>query len=186
MASRAAHSHAPHRQDHADDHSGGEACCAGHAIPAGETLARAEETCRQRGLRLTPQRRAVLAALAEAKRPLGAYDIIEELRPGGGRGPAPIVIYRALDFLRENGFIHRLESLNAFIACPHRHGSGEKVVFLICEACQHVEEAVAAPLSEALTRLAQGHGFAARRQVIELAGICRHCQTHPSDKDRTP
>lgn len=190
MASRAAPSPALHRhdpaRDHAHDHGDAAGCCAGHAIPAGETLARAEETCRQRGLRLTPQRRAVLAVLAEAKRPLGAYDIIEELRPGGGRGPAPIVIYRALDFLRENGFIHRLESLNAFIACPHRHGSGEKVVFLICEACQHVEEAVAAPLSEALTRLAQGHGFAARRQVIELAGTCRHCQTPSTHKDRTP
>ncbi|MCZ8258857.1 MAG: transcriptional repressor [Beijerinckiaceae bacterium] len=183
MASRAAHSHAPHRHDHAHDQAGEDACCAGHAIPAGETLALAEESCRQRGLRLTPQRRAVLEVLAETKRPLGAYDIIERLRPGGGRGPAPIVIYRALDFLRENGFIHRLESLNAFIACPHRHGSGEKVVFLICEACQHVEEAVAAPLSEALTHLARAHGFAARRQVIELAGTCRHCQPLSTRQD---
>lgn len=160
---------------HAHEHG---ACCAGHAVPATETLARAEEICRVRGLRLTPQRRSVLAALAEAKRPLGAYDLIEALRPAHGRGPAPIVIYRALDFLRENGFIHRLESLNAFIACPHRHATGEKVVFLICESCQHVEEAVAHPLTEALTRLAQGHGFQARRQVIELAGTCRHCQNH--------
>jgi Fur family zinc uptake transcriptional regulator len=169
----------PQGQDHAHGHA---ACCDAHAIPAAETLAQADEACRLRGLRLTPQRRAVLQALVEAKRPLGAYDIIEILRPGGGRGPAPIVIYRALDFLRENSFIHRLETLNAFIACPHRHGSGEhgggeKVVFLICETCQHVEETVAAPLSEALSRLAREQGFEARRQVIELAGTCRHCLT---------
>lgn len=167
MATHAAHSHS-------HDHG---ACCAGHAVPAEQTLAQAEELCRQRGLRLTAQRRAVLEALVRARNPLGAYDIIEMLRSAGGRAPAPIVIYRALDFLRENGFIHRLETLNAFIACPHRHGAGEKVVFLICEACQHVEEAVAAPLSEALGNLARSHDFVARRQVIELAGTCRHCQT---------
>lgn len=168
---------APSHVARAPAHDHGD-CCAGHAISATETLAQAEELCRVRGVRLTPQRRSVLAALAEAKRPLGAYDLIEALRPDEGRGPAPIVIYRALDFLRENGFIHRLRSLNAFIACPHRHATSEKVVFLICESCQHVEEAVAHPLTEALARLAQGHGFLARRQVIELAGTCRHCQNH--------
>lgn len=177
MAMLTAHSHA---SSPAHDHG---ACCDGHAVPAAETLARAEALCQQRGLRLTPQRRAVLAALAEAKAPLGAYDIIEVLRAGAARAPAPIVVYRALDFLRENGFIHRLETLNAFIACPHRHGAGEKVVFLICEACQHVEEATATPLSAALGALATAHGFAARRQVVELAGTCRHCQARAPDRD---
>lgn len=152
----------------------GHACCEGHRVSAEETLRHAEAVCAREGIRLTPQRRAVLAALAEAKRPLGAYDLIEALR-GEGRGPAPMAIYRALDFLRENGFIHRLESLNAFIACPHLHGLGEKVIFLICDACHHVEEVAAAPLAEPLSAIASRHGFAAKRQVLELAGLCRHC-----------
>lgn len=152
-------------------------CCAAHDRPAAATLRAAEEACAARGLRLTPQRRAVLALLVEAKRPLGAYDLIEAMRSGEGRAPAPIAIYRALDFLRENGFIHRLESLNAFIACPHPHGSGERVVFLICEACRHVDEVLAEPLSEALAALARAHAFKPERQVIELAGRCRQCQT---------
>jgi Fur family zinc uptake transcriptional regulator len=150
-------------------------CCAAHAAPAVETLAAAEALCRQRGVRLTPQRRAVLAALAEAKRPLGAYALIETMRGDNGRAPAPIAIYRALDFLRENGFIHRLETLNAFVACPHRHDSGARIVFLICDQCRHVEEAVADGLNRALAALAKAHGFIADRQVVEIAGRCRNC-----------
>lgn len=162
-------------------HAHGTACCDAHRVPAQETLRAADEICRRNGVRMTPQRRAVLAALAEAKRPLGAYDLIEALRASeGGRGPAPIAIYRALDFLRENGFIHRLETLNAFIACPHLHGSGEEVVFLICETCRHVEETSAAPLEAALRGIAAAHGFASARQVIELAGTCRHCRAEPA------
>ncbi|HRE21625.1 MAG TPA: Fur family transcriptional regulator [Rhabdaerophilum sp.] len=161
----------PHPHHHAE-----ETCCAGHAVPAGALLDAAEEHCRRQGLRLTPQRRAVLDALVRARGPLGAYDLIEALRPDGARGPAPIAIYRALDFLKENGFIHRLESLNAFIACPHRHTHGERVVFLICESCRHVEEATAKPLDAALARLARDHGFTPARQIVELAGTCRHCR----------
>lgn len=157
------------------------ACCDAHRVPARETLEAADAICRKNGVRMTPQRRAVLAALAEAKRPLGAYDLIEALRENGsGRGPAPIAIYRALDFLRENGFIHRLETLNAFIACPHLHSTSEEVLFLICETCHHVEEAVAAPLARALSSLAAAHGFVAERQVLELAGTCRHCAAEPA------
>lgn len=151
------------------------ACCEAHAAAPGEVLDKIEALCRIRGLRLTSQRRAVLAALLEAKKPLGAYDLMDSLRGENGRSPAPIAVYRALDFLKENGFIHRLETLNAFIACPHHHASGERIVFLICEACRHVEEAVAIPLNNALIALARDHDFTVKRQVVELAGICRNC-----------
>jgi len=162
-------------------HAHGATCCDAHRVPPQETLRAADEICSRNGVRMTPQRRAVLAALAEAQRPLGAYDLIEALRGDeGGRGPAPIAIYRALDFLRENGFIHRLETLNAFIACPHLHGTGEQVVFLICETCRHVEETDAAPLAKALSAIATAQGFTAERQVIELAGTCRNCRAEPA------
>lgn len=152
------------------------ACCAAHAAPAEVGLRAAEDHCAREGLRLTPQRRAVLQALLNARMPLGAYDLIEALREGGARAPAPIVIYRALDFLREQGLIHRLETLNAFIACPHRHGTHERVTFLICETCRHVDEVVSPGLHQALDTLAGEHGFRAARQVVELAGTCRNCQ----------
>ncbi len=117
-------------------------CCAAHAVPVEAGLRAAEEHCAREGLRFTPQRRAVLKTLLTKRKPLGAYDLIEALREGDARAPAPIVIYRALDFLKEQGLIHRLETLNAFIACPHRHGSHERVTFLICESCRHVDEVV--------------------------------------------
>lgn len=162
--------HDPH--DHHHDHTG-------HASPAcaGKILRLAEDHCRRNGVRLTEQRRAVLEALAESGKPLGAYDLIEAMRQRTGRGPAPIAIYRALDFLKEQGFIHRLESLNAFIACPHQHDEAEPVVFLICETCRSVEEAVAAPVHAALQQLADDHTFLARRRVMELAGTCKQCRT---------
>ncbi|OYU49881.1 MAG: hypothetical protein CFE31_05945 [Rhizobiales bacterium PAR1] len=157
-------------------------CCEAHRVSPVETLRAAEAICAQNGLRMTPQRRAVLVALVEAKKPLGAYDLIEALREEGqGRSPAPIAIYRALDFLREQGFIHRLETLNAFIACPHLHGreaQEERVMFLICEACHHAEEVATSALTTPLATIAAEHGFVAKRQVIELAGLCRHCAQH--------
>lgn len=153
----------------------GHGCCAHHHHAPRDTLAAAEEFCRKNGLRLTEQRRAVLEALAESAHPCGAYDLIEALRAKKGRAFAPIAIYRALDFLKENGLIHRIESLNAFIACPHRHDD-DNVVFLICETCRHVEETIAAPLNQALKGVAEAHGFAPRHQVVEISGLCSACR----------
>src|SRR5262249_56885774 len=96
--------------------------------------------CAQRGQRRTPIRRKVLAALLASHKPLGAYEIIDRLALKGPR-PAPITAYRALEFLRENGLVHRIESRNAFIACVHNHAVSALVVFLICERCGAVGEA---------------------------------------------
>ena len=138
-------------------------------------VSRAHDLCARRGARLTPLREQVLELVWRSHAPIGAYQLMERLAESRGR-VAPPTIYRALDFLKENGFIHRLESLNAFIACPHHHARGEKVVFLICETCRHVEEATAKPLDAALAGLARDHEFTAARQVVELAGTCRNCR----------
>src|SRR3954462_9588021 len=102
-----------------DRHGGGEAGCA-HAAHrsarAADALAAAEAACRSRGARLTRTRRAGLAVLYSPPRPLGAYDIADELAGQGRRKLAPITIYRALEFLRGEGLVHRLGSRNAFIA----------------------------------------------------------------------
>src|SRR6202521_3822224 len=96
-----------------------------------DAMAVAEARCTERGQRLTPIRRKVLAVLLGSHKPLGAYDIIERLALKRVR-PAPITAYRALEFLRANGLVHRIASRNAFIACVHDHAAGELVVFLIC------------------------------------------------------
>jgi Fur family zinc uptake transcriptional regulator len=146
------------------------------AADAPDALKAAEESCRQRGLRLTPIRRQVLEALYATHRPLSAYDIIERIGPQDGRRLAPISIYRALDFLLEAGFVHRLESRNAFIACPAAHAPGDVVVFMICEHCGGVDEAVSEELQSALSRLSRAQGFSPSSQFIEVAGACAHCR----------
>src|SRR5215470_2348676 len=140
-----------------------------------DAMAVAEAQCAERGRRLTPIRRRVLAALLASHKPLGAYEIIDRLAPKGPR-PAPITAYRALEFLRENGLVHRIESRNAFIACVHNHAAEALVVFLICERCGAVGEASSADVTSTLTAAARAAGFTPRSPVIELSGICTHCQ----------
>lgn len=129
----------------------------------------------RRGTRLTEQRRQVLAALLEAGRAMGAYDLIESVAGRAGKRIAPITIYRALDFLVDNDLVHRIESRNAFLACPGGHGAHPQAVFMICDICGRVGEAMSAPLEDALQRLAGAHGFAARARIIELKGTCAEC-----------
>jgi len=139
-----------------------------------DAMVHAETICTARGQRLTPIRRQVLEALLMSHKPLGAYEIIDVLAAGGGR-PAPITIYRALDFLMENNLVHRLESRNAFIACIHNHDAGALMVFLICENCGAVGEAPSTAAAEMLRTAARTAGFTPKTSVIEIAGICAHC-----------
>lgn len=166
---------AHHHHDH--DH-GADACphAQARATSAAQVVAAAEEACRTRGTRLTPIRRDVLVALLATHKPMGAYDLIEALRTETGRALAPISIYRALDFLMEQGFVHRLASRNAFVACPHAHAPHDLVAFLICETCGGVDEMSSRPLAEALSGLLAAEQFAPRHQVLEISGVCGHCR----------
>jgi len=134
----------------------------------------AEELCAARGQRLTPMRRQVLEALLASHKPLGAYEIIERLAHRGRL--APITVYRALDFLREHGLVHRIESRNAFVACVHHHAGSDPIVFLICERCGTVGEATGGAVADALKHSCRAAGFVPKSPVIEIAGICSHCR----------
>lgn len=142
-------------------------------------LSRAEDLCRQGGVKLTASRRRVLEILAAEGRPLGAYDLIEKVAQISSKRPAPISIYRALDFLLENGLVHRLASRNAYLACCHGHALREPVVFLICDTCGEVVEATSEPLRRDLAELADRAEFAPRVPVMEIAGSCRLCLRDP-------
>lgn len=145
-----------------------------HGRCSADALAHADNLCRERGQRLTPTRRQILEALLESHKPLGAYDIIDRAAEKGAR-PAPITIYRALDFLMENGLVHRIESRNAFIACIHDHRADDVIMFLICERCGAVGEARSAAVADTLKSAARAAGFAPKTPVIEVSGVCRHC-----------
>lgn len=148
-----------------------------HAACVCSALATVSECCAERGLQFTPVRRRVLEILLEEHRALGAYEILDVLR-GEGLGSQPPVAYRALDFLVSHGFAHKIEHLNAFVACTHP-GQDHTPAFLICNACGEVAEAEAQPATDTLGRVAAHAGFRIEATVVEAEGLCPNCQTGP-------
>lgn len=136
--------------------------------------AAAEAACRERKLRLTPVRRRVLQILLEEHRALGAYDVLARLQ-AEGLGAHPPIAYRALDFLVGHGFAHKLERLNAFVACACPTDA-HRPAFLICRNCAAVAEADAAAVAEALTGAAAAAGFRIEAAAVEAEGLCPDCQ----------
>lgn len=146
-----------------------------HGRCSADALARAEALCVKRGERLTPMRRHVLEVLSASHKPLGAYEIIDAVAKRAPR-PAPITIYRALDFLTAQGLVHRIESRNAFLACINNHANDAPVVFLICDQCGAVGEAPGVAVADSLNAAAKSAGFAPKARVIEISGVCKHCR----------
>lgn len=137
-------------------------------------LADAENVCTLRGARLTALRRRVLELVWESHKPLGAYELLDMLRRGGRRA-APPTVYRALEFLLEQGLVHRVASLNAFIGCA-RPGHEGPVQFLICQRCGSAAELDDPAITRAIARSAAARGFAPRRHTIEVTGTCPNCR----------
>jgi Fur family zinc uptake transcriptional regulator len=146
-----------------------------HARCVADLLQRAETACHVRGLRLTPLRRRVLAALAESHAPLGAYEIVEQLAKA--REPAPpMSVYRALEFLVAERLAHRIESKNAYLACNYGHDGDEVVMFLLCERCGTVAEVTSRTVGRDLAEAGRGVGFETRAPVLEISGLCANCR----------
>lgn len=140
-----------------------------------DAVAHASAICKDRGLKLTPVRRRTLEILLEGHRALGAYEVLDRLKEEGF-GAQPPVAYRALDFLTSNGFAHKIERLNAFIACSHP-GNAHDPAFLICASCGLVAEAESDPSSSRLAKIAKESGFSITRSVLEAEGLCPNCST---------
>jgi Fur family zinc uptake transcriptional regulator len=157
-----------------------------HVHDAAGFVTAVEAACHERGLRLTPIRARVLGLVAAAGQPVKAYDLLEQLRSDrdadGGEGSgaaAPPTVYRALDFLLANGFIHKLESVNAFVACHHPNASQHSVPFLICDRCHSATELEDAGIVDSLEAAARSLGFAPQAQTLEVHGLCARCSARP-------
>lgn len=162
-----------------------------HVHDAPSFVGAVERACRERGLRLTPIRARVLGLIARQGKPIKAYDLLELLRVDNARvdqarrdgGPdedsagaaAPPTVYRALDFLLANGFIHKLESVNAFVACHHPNTAQHSVPFLICDRCHSAVELEDREVVAALDERARALGFVPQAQTLEVHGICARC-----------
>ncbi|WP_275393121.1 transcriptional repressor [Aliiroseovarius sp. Z3] len=145
-----------------------------HAACVSSSLDAAEAQCADKGLRLTPVRRKVLEFLLQEHRALGAYAILDLLKEAGF-GSQPPVAYRALDFLVEHGFVHKIERLNAFVACAHP-GKSHAPAFMICRLCDAVAETQSTLANGALDAAARAAGFQIERTVVEAEGICPKCK----------
>ena len=145
-----------------------------HLRCVADALAEAARICRDRGVRLTPLRNRVLEIVWQSHKPLGAYDMLAVLA-AEGRSAAPPTVYRALEFLLEQGLVHRLSSLNAFVGCsrPGHAGSGQ---FLICQSCGNAAELNDSGVERAITRSAASQGFDVERHTVEISGVCPDCR----------
>lgn len=130
-------------------------------------------SCESRGLRLTPLRERVLQLVAASPKPAKAYDLLDQLKDEHGSA-APPTVYRALDFLLEHGFIHKLESINAFVGC-HHPTELHQVPFLICDVCSRATEVCDERVAKLLNEQAREHGFKPRQQTLEVHGTCASC-----------
>jgi Fur family zinc uptake transcriptional regulator len=146
-----------------------------HSLCVSHALSEADSICARGGVRLTALRKRVLELVWQSHKPLGAYDILGVLADEDGRRAAPPTVYRALDFLLENGLIHRIASLNAFVGCNHP-GSAHQGQFLICRECHAAIELAQAPISDAIEQGAQSVGFQVEGQTVEVIGLCAQCK----------
>jgi Fur family transcriptional regulator, zinc uptake regulator len=135
-----------------------------------------ERGCHEKGLQLTPLRRKILAIIARAPAPLGAYAIIEELSRLQSKMAAPPTVYRTLDFFLENGFLHKIESRNAYAPCEHL-GHHHHGILLICAQCGRSDELDSPRFDKLLQETATKVGFSAQHQVVEVEGVCRDCRS---------
>ncbi|MDD7804867.1 MAG: transcriptional repressor [Endozoicomonas sp. (ex Botrylloides leachii)] len=134
--------------------------------------------CQKRGARLTPLREKVLTLVWKNHSPIGAYDILTELIRQESRQAQPPTVYRALDFLQEQGLIHRLSSINAYIGCtnPVAHtNSQHRASFFICSKCRITLEVDSTKVANALNSCAQEHAFSIEHGSIEITGLCFNC-----------
>lgn len=141
-----------------------------------QVLSEAEAQCAARGAQLTPLRRLVLRLVLEAGQPVGAYALLERLKAERGQAAAPPTVYRALDFLLEQGLIHKVERLNAFLPCAEaHHGHDHDHQFLICRNCGRTAEVADHAVTHALADAARRAGFRLERATVEAEGLCAAC-----------
>lgn len=148
-----------------------------HARCLRGALSAAESACAREGSRLTPLRRRVLELIWSSHEPVKAYDLLEQLRTEN-RSAAPPTIYRTLDFLREHGLVHKIESRNAYIGCG-RPGHGPASQFLICNRCGDAAEIDDGDIIELIAARANALGFTIQAHTIEVTGLCAACREGP-------
>ena len=147
-------------------------CRGGHAPR--ERVALAASLCARRGVHMTALRRRVLELLWASGGPTSAYQLMDALKRREARAVGPPTVYRALQFLMAQGFVSKVESLNAYVACGHPERDHD-CLFFICRGCRSSVECENPRVGKLLAADAATLGFVATRRTIEVEGLCAQC-----------
>ena len=147
--------------------------CENHKININEALKKAEIICNKKGVKLTKLRQKVLTLILKNHGYVKAYDLLNDLKKNDASAKPPTV-YRSLDFLMEHGFIHKIQSLNAFVGCSHPD-EHEDCYFLICKECKNIEECCSNTVKKVLTSTSGKNNFLPNQVTLEITGICQDC-----------
>ncbi len=147
--------------------------CKSHKSCIKEALIEAKTICNQRGVKLTKLRETVLKLIWKNHSYVKAYDLLDDLKKIDSSAKPP-TIYRSLEFLLENGFIHKIQSLNAFVGCSHPN-EHNKCYFLICKECQNIEECHSENINEFVQSTSSNNNFSANQVTLEISGVCQEC-----------
>ena len=147
--------------------------CENHKININEALKKAEIICNKKGVKLTKLRQKVLTLILKNHGYVKAYDLLNDLKKNDASAKPPTV-YRSLDFLMEHGFIHKIQSLNAFVGCSHPE-EHEDCYFLICKECKNIEECCSNTVKKVLTSTSGKNNFSPNQVTLEITGICQDC-----------
>ena len=147
--------------------------CKNHKISIDEALKKAEIICNKKGVKLTKLRKKVLTLILKNHGYVKAYDLLNDLKKNDTSAKPPTV-YRSLDFLMEHGFIHKIQSFNAFVGCSHPD-EHEDCYFLICKECKNIEECCSNKVKKVLTSTSGKNNFSPNQVTLEITGICQDC-----------
>ena len=147
--------------------------CKNHKISIDKALKKAEVICNKKGVKLTKLRQKVLTLILKNHGYVKAYDLLNDLKKNDASAKPPTV-YRSLDFLMEHGFIHKIQSLNAFVGCSHPD-EHEDCYFLICKECKNIEECCSNKVKKVLTSTSGKNNFSPNQVTLEITGICQDC-----------
>jgi Fur family zinc uptake transcriptional regulator len=156
-------------------HAGAISCVRPSCKQVADFLQQAEGLCQQRDQRFTALRKQVLALVCQSEQPVGAYALLDRMK-ADGRSAAPPTVYRALDFLQEQGLVHRLASNNTYLACAHPQHQHE-AVFLVCRQCGYTQELHTSGIYRAVAAMAEKAIFKVEHASVEVTGLCASCQS---------
>ena len=138
------------------------------------SISRVVEICKSNNLGFTDIRKQVFEIIVKKNKPIKAYEILDEIRNISGKPSHPPTVYRAIDFLIENGFVHKLNSINSFVGCFHPKAH-EECYFLICKKCNLYQECCDDSLKDRISKTAEHKNFLISNTTLEIEGHCLDC-----------